>query len=68
MPVSPRLWPATSNSKRLHDIDHLAQKRLQTRKLFPRFDVVKHRGRVVGRAAAGFPFAPLRLWARPFHG
>jgi hypothetical protein len=62
------LWPATCSSKHLHDIDNLVQKSLQTRELFPRLYVVKHAGRLVGRAAAAFLFAPLRLWARPFHG
>jgi hypothetical protein len=55
------LWPATSCSKRLHDIDNLVQKSLQTRELFPRLDVVQHSGRLVGGAAAAFLFAPIRL-------
>jgi hypothetical protein len=59
------LWSATFRSKRLHDLDHLVQKNLQTRELFPRVEVVKHSGRLVGGAAAAFPFAPVRLWARP---
>jgi hypothetical protein len=67
-PFLHRLWPATSSSKRLHDIGKLVQKSLHTRELFPRFDVVKQGRRLVGSAAAAFPFAPFRFWTRLYHG